>query len=354
MSARVQLTEMFAPFLSGTTLEEAVDDAYALVQRVRAEGLNKVADLWDARSETVTLPRERMDLRYRAAELRQLANSAVPVPDETARHLPGEAPSDLYATVYDALRTFQATAQWSSLQHAQARDYLAEHLVNALRDSTGGAPTSHLKPDECTCMPHQKLGCGHCAMDICEDCHRCPCGCTCAQETPTALTTPVRVLSVDVKAGQLDCCDDDTAHVWVVVTAWSPRRAFLTGAAPFAAAANCPPADLAGRRFFAELDLYNPPGNEDTTAERLEFPGLRLCQPLPPKWQQVTDQGAELDAATDSGFELLVDGSRQLWVEVPAQDGEVYVDRVDAAGQPVTRASAEADHGPLRSLGRIA
>lgn len=259
---------------------------------------------------------------------------------------------DLYKVVYDALVSFQATAHWSSLQLAQARGYLTEHLVNALN---GEEHTPRLKPDECTCMPHRKLGCGHCAMDICEDCHRCPCGCTCAQETRTALTTPVRVLSVDFRAGQLDCCDDDTAHVWVVVTAWSPRRAFLTGAAPFAAAANCPPADLAGRRFFAELDLYNPPGNEDTTAERLEFPGLRLSPPLPAKWQRFADEDAEPETAEeDRGFELLVDESSQLWVEVPTQDGEVYVDRVDAAGQPVTRASAEAEHGPLRSLGRIA
>jgi len=210
---------------------------------------------------------------------------------------------------------------------------------------------------ECTCMPHPKFGCGHCHMDLCNDCHRCPCGCTCAQETPTALTTVVRVLSVDVKAGPLDCEDDDTTHVWVVVTAWSPRRAFLTGAQQFAAAADCPPADLAGRRFFAELDLYKPPGNDDTTAERLEFPGLRRCRPLPPRWQQDAGRPAERRAAAEmenSGFELLVDESRQLWVEVRPQDGTVYVDRVDAAGQPVTREAAEAEHGPLRSLGRIA
>lgn len=44
--------------------------------QVRAEELTKVADLWSARSETVSLARERMDLRYRADELRHLANEA--------------------------------------------------------------------------------------------------------------------------------------------------------------------------------------------------------------------------------------------------------------------------------------
>lgn len=39
MSARVELTAMFAPFLSGTVLEEAVGEAYALILREVADGL---------------------------------------------------------------------------------------------------------------------------------------------------------------------------------------------------------------------------------------------------------------------------------------------------------------------------
>lgn len=99
------------------------------------------------------------------------------------------------------------------------------------------------------------------------------------------LPTVVRVIAVDTNGTPMDCCDEDTAHVWVRVLAWSPRRAFLTGARPFAVAARCAPAALAGRLFFARLDLDSPPGNEDTSGERLEWPELRLCPPLPDKWK---------------------------------------------------------------------
>lgn len=42
------------------------------------------------------------------------------------------------AAVYEALVSFQQVAHWSTLQHAQNRDYLAEHIANALT-SKGGA-----------------------------------------------------------------------------------------------------------------------------------------------------------------------------------------------------------------------
>ncbi|GGZ72866.1 hypothetical protein ACFOOM_01255 [Streptomyces echinoruber] len=84
----------------------------------------------------------------------------------------------------------------------------------------------------------------------------------------------------------LDCCDEDTAHVWVRVTAWSPRRAFLTGAAPFVEASGRPAAELVGVRFLADLDLDNPPGNADTAGERLEWPNLRPAPPLPSEWMR--------------------------------------------------------------------
>ncbi|RAJ70201.1 hypothetical protein K378_01366 [Streptomyces sp. Amel2xB2] len=42
----------------------------------RTSVLRGVADLWLERSTTVSLPRERMDLRYRAAELRDMADAA--------------------------------------------------------------------------------------------------------------------------------------------------------------------------------------------------------------------------------------------------------------------------------------
>ncbi|MFD4315068.1 RusA family crossover junction endodeoxyribonuclease [Streptomyces sp. NPDC058548] len=92
--------------------------------------------------------------------------------------------------------------------------------------------------------------------------------------------TVVRVVAVG-DGTQLDCCDEDTAHVWVRVVAWSPRRAFLTGAAPFVAAAGAPAADLVGRAFLADLDLDTVPPNDDTAGERLEWPQLRLLSKIP-------------------------------------------------------------------------
>lgn len=91
----------------------------------------------------------------------------------------------------------------------------------------------------------------------------------------------VRVVAVEGDV-QLDCCDTDTAHVWVRVIAWSPRRAFLTGAAPFVKAAGMPADRLAGALFIAQLDVDNPPSNTDTAGERLQWPGLRYCPPFRP------------------------------------------------------------------------
>ncbi|CAL9433255.1 hypothetical protein SUDANB21_02094 [Streptomyces sp. enrichment culture] len=105
---------------------------------------------------------------------------------------------------------------------------------------------------------------------------------------PRLLTTVVTVIAVS-DGGRLDCCDEDTARVWVRVAAWSPRRAFLTGAGPFVEAFGWKAPDLVGARFLAELDLDNPPGNTDTAGERLEWPGLRLAPPLPAEW---TEAGA--------------------------------------------------------------
>lgn len=92
------------------------------------------------------------------------------------------------------------------------------------------------------------------------------------------------IIAVSLDPMPMDCEDTDTAHVWVRVPGWTPRRAFLTGAAPFAKAAGCEPAELAGRRFFARLDLNTVPGNDDTAGERLEWPELQECPPLPAEW----------------------------------------------------------------------
>jgi Holliday junction resolvase RusA-like endonuclease len=94
----------------------------------------------------------------------------------------------------------------------------------------------------------------------------------------------VRVIAVQSDGSRMDCCDEDTTHVWVRVLAWSPRRAFLTGAGPFTQAAGVPAAELAGWVFLAELDLDAIPENDDTAGERLEWPGLRVAPPVPGGW----------------------------------------------------------------------
>lgn len=104
--------------------------------------------------------------------------------------------------------------------------------------------------------------------------------------------TVLRVIAVSLDPMPLDCEDTDTAHVWVKVPGWTPRRAFLTGAAPFAAAAQCEPADLTGRIFIARLNLDAVPGNDDTAGERLEWPELRLAPPIPDEWKRPTEPTA--------------------------------------------------------------
>ena len=103
-------------------------------------------------------------------------------------------------------------------------------------------------------------------------------------DKPKYLTTVISVIAVadDVK---LDCCDEELHHVWVEVTTWSPRRAYLTGALPFLLAAGCEPQELEGRYFVADLPA-NPPSDrpEDTVGERLEWRNLQEAPPIPEGW----------------------------------------------------------------------
>jgi Holliday junction resolvase RusA-like endonuclease len=125
--------------------------------------------------------------------------------------------------------------------------------------------------------------------------------------------TVVTVLDVEPMT-RLGCCDEDGPAVWVKVTAWSPRRAFLTDAAPFLAVSGRAAEDLPGLRFFADLDLDNPPGM-DTAGERLEWPGLGLCPPVPAEWlatPEDEDQEAEEGPRRcEGGGTLLPDGGRE-------------------------------------------
>lgn len=54
---------------------------------------------------------------------------------------PADAKQQLTTAIYDALTGFQRTAHLSSLQHAQMRQYLAEHLADALALRMGVQPT---------------------------------------------------------------------------------------------------------------------------------------------------------------------------------------------------------------------
>ncbi|MER5461603.1 hypothetical protein ABT010_13135 [Streptomyces sp. NPDC002668] len=95
MSARIELTAMFAPFLSGTTLEEAVSEAYALV-------MNEAADEADSHAQFHGGGAAGRALRYLAKALRTPA--AVPVPDETAGDKTGEEYPGELAHLRDLLR----------------------------------------------------------------------------------------------------------------------------------------------------------------------------------------------------------------------------------------------------------
>lgn len=79
MSARDEiLRDLLAPKFIGAHRgpigAEGLLDRYRA--EVRAETLRAVADLWMERSTTATVPRERMDLRHRAHELREMADDA--------------------------------------------------------------------------------------------------------------------------------------------------------------------------------------------------------------------------------------------------------------------------------------
>ncbi|MFI2184564.1 hypothetical protein [Streptomyces sioyaensis] len=50
---------------------------------------------------------------------------------------------DLQGTLYDAINAFQLTAQLSSLQHAQMRQYVAEHLAEALSRAGYASQSTH-------------------------------------------------------------------------------------------------------------------------------------------------------------------------------------------------------------------
>ncbi|MFD3844789.1 RusA family crossover junction endodeoxyribonuclease [Streptomyces microflavus] len=117
--------------------------------------------------------------------------------------------------------------------------------------------------------------------------------------------TLVQVLAA-TECGREDCCGD-VAHAWVRVTGWSAHRAFLTGASVFATTAGVRPAELAGRRFMAELDLAAAPGNENTAGERLLWPGLQVAPNVPVQADSLRPPQVKVTAAS-----LLPAGGKEL------------------------------------------
>lgn len=59
-----------------------------------------------------------------------------------------------------------------------AGQQLAGAVLHDVTDSSEA--TQPVSPDACTCMPHRKFRCGHCDMDLCQDCGQC-CGCDCTK-----------------------------------------------------------------------------------------------------------------------------------------------------------------------------
>lgn len=92
----------------------------------------------------------------------------------------------------------------------------------------------------------------------------------------------VSVIAVE-EGGQLDCCDEETHHVWVTALAWSGRRAYLTGASPFVNAAGATVLedvnDLTDVHFYADIPLGPPPAMPEP-GEHLEWLNLELAPPI--------------------------------------------------------------------------
>lgn len=89
----------------------------------------------------------------------------------------------------------------------------------------------------------------------------------------------VKILAVEADPTPLDCCDEDSVHVWVVVPVWANRRAVLVQGTQFVQAAGCAPEELPGKRFYAELPK-GAPAFVPEPGERIVFHGLEECPPF--------------------------------------------------------------------------
>lgn len=107
------------------------------------------------------------------------------------------------------------------------------------------------------------------------------------------LPSPLHILKAETDGDRMDCCDDDPRKVWVVIAGWY-RRAVLTHAAPFLEAVGTDDVmSLEGKTFMASIDLLNPPPFEHESGERLEWPDLKLAQPMSEVYKALGIEGPE-------------------------------------------------------------
>lgn len=154
----------------------------------------------------------------------------------------------------------------------------------------------------------------------------------------------VQVLAA-TECGREDCCGD-VAHAWVRVMGWSAHRAFLTGASVFATTAGVRPAELAGRRFMAELDLAAAPGNENTAGERLLWPGLQVAPNVPPQVDGPRPARVKVEAASllpAGGKDL--DRTRARLLAAALAPGATDVKVLSFAGNPPSKARHRIGNG---------
>jgi hypothetical protein len=84
---------------------------------------------------------ERSDSGLVIDDPRNIAAAAAAVVSSVGQAPATDRTAELTAAIYDALVDFQRTAQLASLQHAQIRQHLAEHLAGALALRMGIEPT---------------------------------------------------------------------------------------------------------------------------------------------------------------------------------------------------------------------
>jgi hypothetical protein len=98
------------------------------------------------------------------------------------------AREDIPALLAEAERQAKRVGHLSTVfESARTRaDNLAARVAELERSTDPAA--APLPGEACSCMPHRKFPCGHCEMDLCQDCGDC-CTCACGQAVAVAPTS---------------------------------------------------------------------------------------------------------------------------------------------------------------------